>query len=213
MKANHKRILTALGSTAVCLLLLSGAAQAEQRYIADTIKVSLREGPGSHYKTIKPMQTGQSFDVLESKNGYVRVLTMDGDEGWLQEQFTDTRPPSNALMIKDLNDKIAALTSQNEHLATRSGQASDPAEVKKLQAELAEKTRQFNALQDEAKDVLRFKAEKEQLQHDLTALRATNETLVQHQSIYWFLAGGGVFFLGWMIGRISFRRQRHSLTL
>jgi SH3 domain protein len=231
---NLKKLLITTSFALACLLSLAGHALAEQRYIVDTIVVSLREGPGSQFKFIKTLKTGQSFEVLETKNDYVRVRTADGDEGWLQKQFTDTNPP-NATAVKDLNDKINTLKAQNVELTAQlahKGQTSttdskgltpgseETTEIKKLQDDLAEMTKRYNQLEIDAKDVLKISTERNRLQATLTSmqknlaeLQQENTLLANRQTIYWFLAGGGVLLLGWMLGRISFRRQRHSLTL
>jgi len=53
------------------------------------------------------------------------------------------------------------------------------------------------------------------MQEALARLQQTNAKLTSRENIYWFLTGGGVFLVGMMLGRISFKRQRHhsSLTL
>ncbi len=216
------------------------AALAEQRYIADTIVVSLREGPGSDFKAIKTLQTGQSFEVLETKNYFVRVRTTDGDEGWIPDRYTVDTPP-NALMVKDLNEQISDLTAQNEELLAKSERmadqlagkgiplqseappptaASESAEIKRLENELAEANKRYTQLEDDAKDVLPITTERDRLQQELKATQESLATLQQakpslgsRENIYWFLAGGGVFLLGWIIGKVSCRRPRHSLTL
>ncbi len=238
------KLLPIMTITAVCLLMMTGLVHGEERYIVDTITVTLREGPGPQYKVVKTLQTGQSFDVLETQNEFIRVRTRSGEEGWLQDRYTDTRPP-DTILVKDLNEKISLLTAQNEQLSanlanltvqqsdtsadsqagkesTEQTSAKESSEVKRLQAELAETTKQFKQLETAAADVLqimeendKLKAESSSMQKNMAQLQQANAALADRQEVYWFLAGSGVFFLGWMIGKISFRRQRHqsSLTL
>lgn len=236
-----KKLPTIIRITMACLFLGAILAQAEQRYIVDTVVVSLREGPGSHFKAIKTLQTGQSFEVLETQEDFVRVRTAEGDEGWVQSQYTDPRPP-HVVMVKELNDKIAALTAQNAELLAKSDRlATQPSEqgtspqsaqqpsattdealeIERLEAELAALTKRYSQLENDAKDVLPVTKERDRLHQELTAaqesvatLQKTIDSLSNHHNIYWFLAGSGVFLLGWMVGRGSSpRRQRHSLTL
>lgn len=228
-----KRLPTIPILTLACLLGWASLGHAEQRYIADTIVVSLREGPGSQFKVIKPLKTGQSFEVLENRNDYLRVRTPEGDEGWIKDQFTDTKPP-NAFLANDLNEQITTLTAQNERLTAQlagkglvpHSEVATPAlpeesiDIKKVRSDLAELTTRYAQLEADAKDILPITKERERLQKELSAmqeslaaLRAENASLAYGRKIYWFLAGGGVFLLGWIIGRLSFRRPRHSLTL
>lgn len=225
-----KPLLTILFLGAACLPALPGRAVAEQRYISDTIRISLREGPGTQYKPIKTLQTGQSFEVLETQKDFLRIKTPEGDEGWVQSYFTsDTQSPGAAL-VKDLNDKIATLTAQNDQLtaqlAGKDGEvgksAGDQAapELKKAHAELAELNRRYKQLEADAKDVSPIRAECDALKAEVKTLQETvvqlttqNSALARWRDIYCFLAGGAVFWLGSMAGRAAFRRQRHSLTL
>lgn len=239
-----KKTRALLSITTVCILLVTGLlGHAEERYITDTIIVSLREGPGAQYRVIKTLKTGQSFDVLESLNGFVRVRTKDGDEGWLQDRFTDTRLP-DTIAAKEAGKKTETLTPQKEPLPPSYGRSGSPqtaiddslsrkgypeqsvpkesTELKKLQAELATMTKQFKQLENDSKAALetkaendRLKAEAANLQKNISRLEQTNAALEKQQNIYWFFAGGVVFLLGWLVGRVSIRRQRHhsSLTL
>jgi len=241
---NRKRIQAIMTINAFCLLMLAGLVQGEERYIVDTITVSLREGAGPQYKVVKTLQTGQSFEVLETQGEFVRVRTKEGEEGWLQERFTNARPPDR-LTIKDLNEKVSLLTAQNEqltaNLAHLNGQqpstpvdaplakeapeqstANESTEVKRLQTALDDATRKFKELETASADVLQIMEENDKIKTELSAkqssiaqLQQANDALEDQQKIYWFIAGGGVFLLGWIIGKISIRRQRHhsSLTL
>ncbi|MDA8159405.1 MAG: TIGR04211 family SH3 domain-containing protein [Desulfobacteraceae bacterium] len=225
MSEKRTTLIIAAGLIACGLLLTAPAkAPAEQRYIVDNIVVSLRQGPGPQYKVLKTLQTGQSFEVLETKDGFSRVRTSDGVEGWVQEQFTSPNPPSeNIKLINELNETIKKLKAENEGL-TKTGQAvaqdGDSATVQGLRAALAASNQRYQQLESEAQDVVSLKTEKERSQTQAAAAQATvvrltaeNQALRKRQTILWFLAGAGVLLLGWLIGRASHRRQRHSLTL
>jgi SH3 domain protein len=233
MPFSHK-FLIIISTIVTSLVLGVGLALAEQRYIVDTIVVALREGPGADFKPIKTLQTGQSFEVLETRNDFVRVRTTEGDEGWVANRYTVESPP-NAVVVKELNEKITALTAQNEQLQAKTelmddqlaGKGITPqtptnesAEIKKLESELAELTNRYSQLEADAKDVLPVTTERDRLQQELKAaqeslatLEQTKSSLGSRENIYWFLAGSGVFLLGWIIGKVSCRRPRHSLTL
>lgn len=228
--SGKRTTLIAAGLIACGLLLTAPTdAPAEQRYIVDNIVVSLRQGPGPQYKVLKTLQTGQSFEVLETKGGFSRVRTSDGAEGWVQEQFTSPNPPSeNVKLINELNETIKKLKAENEELLKASSTGGggvaasdgDSATVQGLQAALAASNQRYQQLESEAQDVVSLKTEKESSQAQAAAaqvtvvrLTAENQALRKRQTILWFLAGAGVLLLGWLIGRAPSRRQRHSLTL
>ena len=53
----------------------------------------------------------------------------------------------------------------------------------------------------------------EELESQVGTLQKENQRLGKTETLKWFLAGGGVFFLGWLIGMISrkSRKKRSSL--
>lgn len=244
---NRKKVSVLIKMALTGLLCISSLAHAEERYLADGSTGALREGPGSQYKAIKTLQNDQSFEVLETLNGFVRIRTQEGAEGWVQEKLTSTETPailtSNRAIGKvDAPPEPEAKKSVKppvtlERFATKQPDTSlDPqsrkeapetqspkenTEIKKLQADLNEITEKFNQIEISTEDAEQLKAENERLQGELSdlqksldQLQQTNLSLTSKQNIYWFVAGGTVFLLGWLIGRVSFRRQRHSsLTL
>ena len=57
-------------------------------------------------------------------------------------------------------------------------------------------------------------ARHEEMKQKIDFLEAENEDLIQTGRILWFLAGFGVFLVGWLMGKVGGRKQRQSsLTL
>jgi len=78
-------------------------------------------------------------------------------------------------------------------------------------------TEKYNTLLSQSENVIKIAAEKDRLLKENKILRAEtqelrkkNEKMENSKMIKWFLAGGGVFFFGWMIGKIS-RKKRSRL--
>jgi SH3 domain protein len=78
----------------------------------------------------------------------------------------------------------------------------------------------FLNLQEDTADVIQTKTDLEAarskvegLERQVTTLQKENDRLGKTETLKWFLAGGGVFFLGWLIGMISrkSRKKRSSL--
>ena len=240
---NLKKISTILKINMVCLLCVATLAHSEDRSLVGTVTASIHEGPGPQYKVIQTLPHNQSFEVLETSNNYIRIRTPDGVEGWVQDNFTGTR--SEAPTGKDSDEKIDTLAAKpKEKTPSTSGHVSAKApdtfmdsqpkrdvqeqpsakesmEIKKLQAELSELTKQFNQAETTTADAEQLKLDYDTLKVEASAMQTTiaelqqsNSSLANKNNIYWFFAGSAVFFLGWLIGKISPRRQRHSsLTL
>ena len=75
-------------------------------------------------------------------------------------------------------------------------------------------TKKYNALMKDSKDVVllveerdNLKASNSELQARTEQLNSENNELKKLQRIWWFGAGGGVFFVGWIVGKVS-RQKR-----
>ena len=49
--------------------------------------------------------------------------------------------------------------------------------------------------------------------NEVALLRVENAELIQTERILWFLAGFGVFIVGWIMGKVFKRSKRSSLTM
>ncbi|MFC1827168.1 hypothetical protein ACFLZQ_04480, partial [Thermodesulfobacteriota bacterium] len=58
-----------------------------------------------------------------------------------------------------------------------------------------------------AKERDQLRQENKKLTSGIKVLQEKNDEIADSRMIKWFLAGGGVFFFGWIIGRIS-RKKR-----
>ena len=83
--------------------------------------------------------------------------------------------------------------------------------------QLKELKAKYAALVEDSGDIIKVVDERDALKERLNQVTAANDELTQENKglltrsiIYWFLAGGGVFFLGWLIGQISRRRKSGS---
>ena len=95
------------------------------------------------------------------------------------------------------------------------GYAHPPAELKEVTAkhnEFLKQNKDTVALVEERDGLLAenndLKATIDFLKEKLENLQSENEGLVRDEILKWFLAGGGVFFLGLIIGKVSRRRKR-----
>ena len=54
--------------------------------------VSLREGPGTNFKSISEIKKGTALEVIEDKGQWLRVRLEDGQEGWIGKTTTSENP-------------------------------------------------------------------------------------------------------------------------
>jgi len=193
-------------------------------------------GKSSQHKIIKTLKTGTPLEVLEEGETYLKVRTQDGSEGYVLRQYVSSDLPKTLRIAElerlnsSLQKKISSLETVNSNLEIqiksyqqKSGQEISDLSVKseELEKNLEQAltnerlaTEKYDTLMAQAENVVEIAAERDRLsqqtkklQADATALAEKNEKLADTRMVKWFLAGGGVLFFGWLIGRIS-RKKR-----
>ena len=216
--------------------LIAAPAQAETRYVGDQLIITLRQGTSTKHKILKTLETGTPVEVIEEGSSYYKVRTSDGTEGYVLRQYISSNPPKS-LRIDELEIENSALKKKNKDLQKSKSdlemqlkniQGKYDSELSSITAESTEIeqnldqsvnneriiTEKYNTLVAQSENVVEIARERDQLlqkNKKLTAnikeLREKNEKFADSRMIKWFLAGGGVFFFGWIIGKIS-RKKR-----
>lgn len=210
-------------------------AFAETRYVSDELIITMRRGMGNEYKILKSLTSGTPVEVLGEEGDYLMVRA-GGEEGWVLKQYITTETPK-ARIIAGLREEIDRLKATAEELRSKrdslqaelnAASQSHSSEVKEIEKE-ARKSRdeasrtarelekvksKYEAFLEESKDVVtlaeerdRLRQENEKLQSMGDRLSQENERLRRTGIIKWFLAGAGVFFVGWIVGKAS-RKKR-----
>jgi SH3 domain protein len=215
-------------------------AWAETRYISDQLVVSLREQPQNNSETIVYLRTGAPVEVLDVGEKYLKVKTANGEVGYIQKHYLTEDTPK-AKIISRLTRDNQALQERVEELEKRYSESfakSDEARKKTLseldearrrvavlekdlqesKAGLAERTREYEALRKNAKNIVEITAERdrlrlshEELTSSVTRLEEEREDQLKKETTQWFLAGAGVLFFGWILGKFSRSKRKRSL--
>jgi SH3 domain protein len=207
-------------------LLAAGTAVAQTRYVSDDMTVMLRTGKGENFRITRMLKIGTPLVVLEDDDqNYLMVRTPGGEEGYVLKQYITEETPK-ATIITQLTrerDRLKATLANLE--GDRSGLAGEMTQLRervagleqelaKAEADLSTVQGQYSELQNKSKNVVELTAERDRLlaentrfATDIGTLREENESLLLTGMIQWFLAGGGVFFFGWMIGKISKKKK------
>ena len=215
-------------------------AAAETRYVDDQLIITLRMGKSSQHKILKTLKTGTPLEILnEEDETYLKVRTQDGTEGYVLRQYVSANPPKSQRIAElerlnsSLQKKISSLEAANSNLKTQinSYQENYQQEVSSISVKSAELEKnleqaminerimaeKYDTLLAQSENVVEITAERDllseqskKLQADVAVLSEKNEKLSDARMVKWFLAGGGVFFFGWIIGKIS-RKKRSRL--
>jgi SH3 domain protein len=213
-----------------------GIVCANTQYVSDELVITLREGQGSEYKIIKSLKAGTPLEIIEESERYLKVRTGAGSEGWVLKQYVTEEAPK-PVIIRGLEKKIDRLNTEIEQYKKdkeslqdelKTAKSDHNKKIKDLKQnvsvskgkaeqtarELEKITRKYNALVKDSKDVVNLVAERDSLKASNISLVTMTEQLQQEndklkrlQMIWWFVAGGAVFFVGWIIGKIS-RQKR-----
>lgn len=131
------------------LTFSSASAMAENKtlYINDYLRVGIRPEPNSDTTPLAVVATGEQLELLDQDDGYVRVRTHMGVEGWIKKIYTTEDVPAIVQLktlsknsgganqkIQELTKQIGVMRSANEVLNNKLVQAKD--EKSRIQLEL-----------------------------------------------------------------------------
>jgi SH3 domain protein len=208
----------------MCLVLFSTPVLAESKYISDTMKVTMRTGPGNDRKIISLLRIGTKVEVVEPGDEWTLVRLANGKEGWVINRFLTDKIPSD-IELKILKNKYEVLKDNTTKIQERNRLLK--AENEKLTTEFAvsrkelrKTTSDYEALKTESKEFLelqsKFKAASSKLDEQTKKAEKFEDELTKllwNQNIKWFLSGAGVLILGFIIGFSTKRQRRRSSLL
>ncbi len=191
---------------------------------------------GDEYKIIRTLKTGTPVEVIEESDQYYKVETADGEEGWVLKRYITTETPKTTIISK-LKGEIITMKKGIEKINRerdaikkdlKSVNSTHKEVVRELEESLKKKndqtynlnkqlqemTNKYNKLVEDSGNLVRIVGERNMLNEenarlstDRNDLLKENERLSNRNNIFWFLTGGGVFFMGWIVGKIS-RKKR-----
>jgi SH3 domain protein len=127
-------------------LLGVGAARAESAWVRSEVRLNVRTGPGSEYRIVAGLKTGDAVTVLRRSDQWTRVRTAAGKEGWIPGGYLSTQPPPRIRLgqleaetetlrkqVASLEEEGARLTDSNEGYQRR--ETGQREELERLAAE------------------------------------------------------------------------------
>ena len=137
----------AIVAIATCVAALwAGAASAEYAWVRGEVRLNLRTGPGTQYRIVGVMQTGDGVSILKRAENWTQIRLEDGKEGWIPVGYLQPEPPPTVRLeqleaqVVDLKQKLDATTTDadslresNTSLATRDSEQQS--EIERLSLE------------------------------------------------------------------------------
>ena len=225
---------------AIILIITIKSVFADTRYVSDELIISVRDGQNQDDNVLGYIRTGTAVDVFEEKGRYLRIKTEDGLEGWVQTQYIISEKP-NGRIIEDLRNEINDLNKKVGFSKNGQGSLSDKLLVTKqiyevrireleqevninqkntakAKSELIELNKKYKKLlrNSENTDELIRKLKKSKkldskLKTEINNLKKDSQNPLKSSIIQPFLAGAGVFIVGFILGGLARRMKRSKL--
>ena len=220
-------------STTIFLALLLGltsTAMAETRYVSDSLEIQMRTGKGTQFRILRMLPSGTALEVLEvdQEDGYSRVRTPSGVEGWVLSRFLMQGRAARD-QLAEAEKKLARLELENRKLTAslddvQKVKGSIDTEREQLEKENRRLSQELEEIRRTASSALAIDAENKELKSRIVAyerqaqsLQQENEGLKDRTARDWFMVGAGVVILGMIIGliipRIRWRKKSSWDTL
>ena len=197
---------------------------AETRYITDEFEVTMRSGTSTSNSIVRMLRSGEAVTVLEEDQEakYSLVETAAGKQGYVLTRFLLPIPSAR----QRLEELEARFTQQKTRL---NEQSSEMAELKQslgqekadnsaLTTTLRASEQELTEVRTAAQETLsildqnkRLQTVVDQLRQEKAELSETNAELTDSTRLDWFLRGGAVCLIAFVIGivvtRIRWKKQ------
>lgn len=213
-----------LGIAVIATAFVGPAAFAQSAWVTDQFEITLRSGPSTSNAIQLMVGSGTRLDVIErdAESGYTRVRTQGGTEGWVLTRYLMTEPSAREQLerltsqLTNANSRGSSLDSQLN--AIRSEYDSAKQQIATLEREKAAAETELAEIKRTAANVLAISDQNKTLMDQLTAAQIRADTLEQENRVlasqttrYWFMAGGLVLLVGFLLGiwlpRIQWQRR------
>jgi len=187
-------------------------------YVTDYFEITCRSGPGTEYKIIKLLHSGDMVELLSDMEGWTQVRLDSGEVGWVLTRYLMRDKPlslqaeslikENAALKEEKAEYLGQLEkyrSENSALQKELTNTAASVETVRLQLEsLEEGCKEYVSLKDR---YAKLNTRNEELEKEYNVLkRERDESLRKH---IWMVYGGGILLMGVVVGSL-FRIARTS---
>lgn len=127
-------------------------------YVTDSLQLRVYAQANDSSELLQTIESGESVEVLASKNGFSQVTTNDGTIGWVKAAFLVTDPPEKLLYYsvseqnKKLEAQIKALQSTPSVDNVSLSSETEIAKINELQTTITQLQDNNKALQQQLTD-------------------------------------------------------------
>ncbi|MEP3349783.1 MAG: TIGR04211 family SH3 domain-containing protein [Marinomonas sp.] len=203
-------------------LLLSTSVYAETVYVSDIQFVAIREGLDNSTRAVeRGLKSGTPLEILERSEGYSKVRTPSGNEGWVADYFlsedTVTRDKMSALqsqvnrVTESRNDIANTLKASQQKIQEL---IQENTQLKNNNSALEQELSNLAEVSEKAKEIV---SKNETISYEMASLKQrTDAAVAQANQLQksndqrWFIIGAGTLFGGLFLGILlpSLRRKK-----
>lgn len=203
----------------ICLIcFLPMLVQAETRFVTDKFEITLRSGPSGSHSIQRMVRSGTTLEELERDpdNGYSKVRTAGGAEGWVLSRYLMGEPAARA-QLESLSSELTNTTTKGNNIRSQvdaiKHQLDNAAKrVAMLDRENNKLGNELTEIKQVAANTLAIDSQNKELRQRLTKVESQKNTLLQENYSLntrkerdWFVAGALVLSAGVIIGLILTR--------
>jgi hypothetical protein len=113
------------------MLVAPTTAAAEQAWVRGEIKLNVRSGPGTQFRILGGIATGDGLTVLDRGDGWTKVRMQDGNAGWIPVGYLKPEPPPTVRLgqlegeVVTLRDQLDSITEERGSLRTANATLSE----------------------------------------------------------------------------------------
>lgn len=209
---------------AVSLFSFSGLVSAQTVYITDEFEITMRTGMSTDNNIVRMLSSGEAVQLIESneETRYSLVETESGQQGYVLSRFLIENPSARE-RLATLETSFQSLQSQSEEQRRTIDELSTSLEQERVDAlalkeALTSSDNELESLKVTAASSIEIEQQNQQLLADVETLEKQvlqlskeNADLNDSTEIDWFVKGGGVslvaFLIGILITRIRWRKS------
>lgn len=205
--------------------LASAGAAAQSAWVSDQFEVTLRTGPSTNNAIERMLPSGTELEVIEEDpdNGYSRVRTRGGTEGWVLTRYLMSEPSARE-QLETLTRQLTSANAEGESMtsqlsAIRGQHETATRTIRDLERDNAALRAEIESISEKAANTLAIDRQNKELQQKLTdaeiqvsVLEQEKDRLVSQSTRNWFITGALVLLGGILLGLIlpRMRLQRRS---
>ena len=213
-----------LGIAVIATVFVGPAAFAQSAWVTDEFEITLRSGPSTSNAIQLMVGSGTRLEVIErdDESGYTRVRTQGGTEGWVLSRYLMSEPSARE-QLEQLTSQLTNANSRGSSLNSQLGAIKGEYDSAKQKIAMLEREKtaaetELAEIKRTAANVLAISEQNKTLMDQLTAaqiradtLEQENRALASQTTRYWFMAGGLVLLVGFLLGiwlpRIQWQRR------